>query len=178
MNDPALLADIQRRLGALEAERAVSATMHTYMRMCDTLDPSTPLDALGQLFAADAIWAGKGARYGRAFGEHRGRDAIKAMLATYCGNPPHFKFNAHFLCNEEIVVSSDLQTARGSWLMLQTSTYQDATSDLRSAELTCEFIREDRAWRIALFETQNLFSRPVDHWHGADAIPIPAQGSN
>ncbi|WP_281372490.1 nuclear transport factor 2 family protein [Novosphingobium hassiacum] len=159
------------RLADLEAEGRIRRLMARYMELCDHLDASTPMDELGALFAEDATWSGKGARYGASFGAHRGRAAIVAMLDRYRGPVPHFAMNAHFLCSESIHVTGE--TAHGSWMMLQTSTYADGRSDLRSARLEVGFIVEDGAWRIGSFETENLFSRPVTGWDNPAEIPVP-----
>jgi hypothetical protein len=145
--------------------------MMRYMALCDRLDADTPMDELGALFTVDAIWAGKGARYGAAFGSHRGRAAIVAMLDRYRGPVPHFAMNAHFLSSETIEV--DGERAIGRWMMLQTSTYADGRSDLRSARLEVGFAVEQERWRIARFETENLFSRPVDRWDDPAEVPTP-----
>jgi hypothetical protein len=131
------------------------------------------MEELGELFAIDAVWAGKGQRYGAAFGGHQGRAAIVSMLESYRGPTPHFAMNAHFLASETIKVAHDCITARGTWMMLQTSTYADGRSDLRSARLEVAFAVEDGRWRIARFETENLFSRPVDRWDDPAPVPVP-----
>ena len=164
-------AEILARLDALEAESAVRRVMADYMRLCDSLDADTPMDELGALFTVDAVWEGKGARYGSTFGRHEGRAAILAMLDAYRGPQPHFAMNAHFLASEMIAVEGE--TAQGSWMMLQTSTYATGASDLRAARLEVAFAREDGRWRIAHFQTGALFSRPVDHWDSAAPVPVP-----
>ena len=167
----AAIADLARRLDRLEAESAIRRLTAAYFELCDRLGPDTDLDALGALFAADAVWQGKGSRYGAAFGSHRGRAAIVAMLARYRGPPAHFALNAHFLSGETIEVEED--HARGRWLMLQASTYSAGGSDLRSARLSLEFNREAGRWRIARFETENLFSRGIDRWDDGAPMPVP-----
>jgi SnoaL-like domain len=171
---PASAPTVGQRLARLEAESAIRAVITRYMTLCDTLGDDTPMDELGALFTRDAQWAGKGARYGAAFGGHRGRAAIVAMLATYRGSPPHFAFNAHYLASEMIRV--DDERAEGGWMMLQCSTYADGRSDLRSARLAVGFAVEDGAWRIARFETENLFSRLIDRWDDPALIPVPTSG--
>jgi ketosteroid isomerase-like protein len=163
---PALLA----RLDALEAQVAIRGVMADYMRLCDRLDASTPMDQLGGLFTRDAVWEGTGARYGKAFGGHHGREAIVAMLDAY-RNPPHFSLNAHFLTSEKITVQGD--TAEGLWMMLQTATYSSGASDLRSARLTVTFVRRPSRWQISRFRTENIFLRPIDRWDGGAPLPIP-----
>ena len=167
------LSDLAVRLARLEAEGEVRRVMMRYLELCDRLDSATPMDELGDLFALGAVWAGKGQRYGKAFGGHQGRAAIVAMLGAYRGPPPHFAMNAHFLSSETIAVAADCRSARGSWMMLQTSTYADGRADLRSARLDVAFIVEEDLWRIARFETENLFSRPVDRWDDPAPVPVP-----
>jgi hypothetical protein len=201
-NDLSVLAELAARIEQLEAHVAIRAVMTDYMRLCDRLDARTPMHELGELFTADAVWTGKGSRYGTAFGSHHGRDAILAMLGAY-REPPHFAFNAHYLTSESIHVSVD--SARGEWLMLQASTYSTGTSDLRSARLSVEFQRRPRtpapaptvshstdraagpspsslavptspaagSWQISRFETENLFSRPIDRWDDPTPVLVP-----
>jgi hypothetical protein len=169
LNGPILR--LAARVMRLEAEREIRAAMMRYMELCDRLDADTPMDELGELFTIDATWAGRGARYGAAFGGHRGRAAIVAMLDKYRGPVPHFAMNAHFLGSETIEVDGDAAT--GNWMMLQTSTYADGCSDLRSARLEVGFAFEEGRWRMARFETENLFSRRVDRWDDPAEVPVP-----
>jgi ketosteroid isomerase-like protein len=170
MSEAALIARLSRRIEDLEAQVAIRAVVADYMRLCDRLDASTPMEQLADLFTEDAVWRGVGARYAAAFGEHRGRAAIIAMLDGY-RQPPHFAFNAHFLTSEKITVSGE--SASGSWLMLQTATYAHGASDLRSARLTIGFARAGDRWRMNRFETENLFSRPVGRWNDIAPDPVP-----
>ena len=162
MNDLPEPALWKLRLERLEAESAIRHVMAHYMRLCDRLDESTPLDELAALFTRDAVWAGRGSRYQALFGEHRGRGAIRKMFEGYQGPPPLFVLNAHFLTSEQIDTTT--HPASGRWMMLQTSTYADGTSELRSASLACRFMIEDDRWRICRFETENRFARPIDRW--------------
>ncbi len=162
---------LSARLDRLESESAIRSVMAEYLRLCDRLDADTPMDELGELFAEDAVWAGRGVRYATAYGALEGRASIINMLDTYCGPKPHFELNAHFLTSESISV--DGQLASGSWVMLQTSTYSNGASDLRAARLHVVFARTLGGWRIRRFETENLFSRPVDHWDDPTAIATP-----
>lgn len=171
MVDVADMEAVLVRLRDLEAASAIRAVMARYMELCDTLGPDTPMDELGALFTRDAVWTGMGAKYAGAFGSHEGRAAIVAMLGSYRGPPPHFAMNAHFLCSETIAIEG--VAARGSWMMLQTSTYADGRSDLRAARLAVRFALEEAAWRISRFETENLFSRPVDLWDDPAPVPTP-----
>jgi hypothetical protein len=160
---------LETRLERLEAESAVRRLVARYFRICDDLGPHTPFGELAELFTVDAIWEGKG-RYKGAFGIYNGRDAIVDMIRSYC-EPPHFSMTAHFLSSEDIQV--DGPCAKGSWSMLQTSTYADGRADLRSAALQIECIHDRERWRIRHFETRNIFSRRVSFWNDEIAIPTP-----
>lgn len=174
MSDRAILA----RLGKLEAESAIRRVVARYFQICDRLGPDTPFAELGDLFARDALWEGKG-RYKDALGRHEGRDAVVQMIRSYCLPAPHFSMTAHFFSAEDILVGTGVAT--GKWMMLQTTTYADGKADLRSACLTMEFVEDGDAWRIAHFLTENIFSRRVDHWNDVETIPVPetqASGGN
>ena len=168
---------LQQRLQQLEHQQAsqqgIRRCINRYMDLCDRLDARTPLDELGDLFTVDACWEGKGARYANSFGGHQGRDAIVAMLAKYCVEPAHFALNVHYLTSELIQVEGN--DASGSWNMLQVSTFSDGRSHLNSARLTVRFRCDDGVWRMCHFQTENLFSRPVDHWNSDARLPVPGK---
>lgn len=166
-------ASLSQRLALLEAEQAVRACMNRYMVLCDALDVHSPLDELAGLFTVDAVWEGKGARYRGSFGRYAGREAIAAMFAKYMVEPAHFALNVHFLCSELIRVASPA-IASGSWVMLQTSTFASGASHLNAARLSVEFRCDgDGVWRMSHFQTENLFSRPVEGWNDDAPLPVP-----
>jgi ketosteroid isomerase-like protein len=168
------MAALQARLQRFEDAESIRACVTRYMALCDRLDAATPLDELLDCFTDDAVWRGKGERYARSFGGYQGREAIGAMFRTYMGTPAHFALNVHFLTTEAITPSGD-GTAEASWVMLQTSTFADGRSHLNAARLQLGMARcADGQWRIARFETENLFSRPVDHWQRDTPLPVPA----
>lgn len=166
-------ADPLRRLNALEWESAVRQVVMRYFRICDDLGPHTPFDELGELFVRDAVWEGKG-RYAKSFGRYEGREAIVAMIRSYCVPQSHFAMTAHYLSSEEITVGEDNGTGR--WMMLQASDYTDGTSDFRSARLTIGCRRDGRMWRIAHFLTENVFSRQSQRWNDEETIAVPEGG--
>lgn len=170
MSDIALL----KRLEALEAESAIRRLVARYFQICDHLGPDTPLADLGDLFTEDARWEGKG-RYREAFGGYDGREAIVAMIASYCAPVPHFTMTGHFFSAEHVI--AECKRGHGEWMMLQCSTYHDGTSDLRSACLKIDFRREGGIWRISRFSSENIFSRRVERWSDAETIPVPISAS-
>lgn len=165
--------NLEARLQRLEGEHAVRTCMNRYMVLCDALDAHTPLDELAGLFTVDAIWEGKGAKYAKSFGGYQGREAIRAMFAGYMTEPAHFALNVHFLCSELIRVEGD--EASGSWVMLQTSTFASGASHLNAARLTVRFREEGGVWRMAHFQTENLFGRPVEAWNSDAHLPVPGK---
>jgi hypothetical protein len=172
MSTSEILLQMQSRLARLEAEQAIHACMNRYMVLCDQLGVDSPLDELVALFAADAIWEGVGNKYATTFGRLSGRSEIRAMFAKYMVEPAHFALNVHFLTSELIRLDGD-DAATGSWVMLQTSTFNNGSSHLNAARLTVDFRWLEGAWRMSHFRTENLFSRPVDHWSAADMLHVP-----
>jgi hypothetical protein len=167
------LRALEQRLEQLESENAIRACMNRYMFLCDELGVDSPLDELARLFTVEAVWEGKGAKYQNSFGGYRGREAIKAMFATYMVKPAHFSLNVHFLTSELIWVRGDVADA--SWVMMQTSTFASGASHLNSARLTVRFAQEQGQWCMAHFQTENLFSRPVGSWNSDVQLPVPGK---
>lgn len=172
VQDP--IAALELRVRRLESADRIRALVTRYMQLCDSLDANTPLDELAGLFTEDALWEGKGARYAASFGGWRGRSAIADMFRSYMRTPAHFALNVHFLCSEHIDVSADALHARASWVMLQTSTFASGASHLNAAQLQLRLREEAGQWRIAHFQTHNLFSRPTGAWNDAAELPVPA----
>ncbi|WP_417226904.1 nuclear transport factor 2 family protein [Amphritea sp.] len=166
------VASLSKRLAAFEAEKAVRRCMNRYMYLCDRLDAGFELDDLMVLFTDDAVWEGRGGRYGKTFGCHQGAEAIRAMFAKYTQPPAHFETNVHFLTSELIEVAE--RDAQGSWVLLQTSTFSSGKSQLSSARLTVSFRCDHGQWRISHFQTESLFNRPVSTpWDQPADLPVP-----
>lgn len=169
-------ATLEQRLRRFESEHAVRTCMNRYMVLCDALDAQSSLEELASLFSRDALWEGKGSKYASSFGRHHGREAIAAMFSTYMTSPAHFALNVHFLSSELIAV--DERGAQGSWLMLQTSTFASGASHLNAARLSVRFIEEEGQWRMAHFQTENLFGRPVQAWNSDARLPVPGASAH
>lgn len=167
-----------RRLEVLEAQQAIRACMNQYMLLCDHLGVDSNLHELMALFSENAIWQGKGKRYSKTFGRYQGRDAIANMFATYTKAPAHFELNAHFLCNELINVAVDNQNAKGSWMLIQPSSFSSGKSQLSCARINVEFLCHKEQWLINVFTTENIFSRPMsDPWDNVAALDVPKQST-
>jgi len=166
--------ELAERLARLEGESAMRRCLSDYMEICDRLDETTDLAALGALFTENAIWEGRGSRYAKDFGRRHGRSEIVSWLASYCGTPPHFRSNAHFLASEAIAFLPE-ERAQGRWMMLQTPEFHDGQSFLMTACLTIDFAVEAGRWRMAHFRTTNLYARRVSHWNEAVDLPVPTK---
>ncbi|WP_368542110.1 nuclear transport factor 2 family protein [Enterobacter soli] len=160
------------RLQQLEECQAARVCMSHYMHLCDSIDSPDTVQAIGALFTADACWEGVGEPYATRLGRHLGREAIVSMMGRYVRTPAHFAMNAHFLCSEALWHAPD-GVLHGRWMMLQTSAFSAGGAHLNAAEIGVTFERGERGVAIRHFTTRNLFSRPVDHWHAADALPVP-----
>ena len=163
---------VLQRLAQLEAHNAIRNCINRYMEICDDLSAETDLDELMALFDADSVWEGIGAKYAASFGRYESAAAIRKMFASYTQQESHFVINAHFVSSEQIDVHGS--EAKASWLMLQTSTFRDGRSHLNGAKLRVSFQQQEGgAWKIKHFQTENLFSRPVSHWHSEAELPVP-----
>ncbi|WGY70141.1 nuclear transport factor 2 family protein [Burkholderia cepacia] len=151
-----------QRMAALDAERAVRATITRYMALCDVPENAGDGPSLAGLFTADAVWEGIGPQYAQKFGRLAGTDAIVAMLGRYLPPDPHFSANLHFLTSESIEIGTGNASARGRWIMLQASRYADGTAELIAARLTVDFApaASGAAWLIRHFRTERVLDGP------------------
>lgn len=166
--------DIQLQLRSFIAEKQVRRCMNQYMALCDELQENFDLDTLMALFAEDAVWQGKGQRYGKTFGHYQGRTAMMEMFSKYTQAPAHFTMNAHFLCNELIDVDIEKNTADGAWMLIQPSTFSSGKSQLSCARISAQFVCQDDVWLISAFTTQNIFSRSMSNpWDNPAPLAVP-----
>ncbi|AQZ81359.1 polyketide cyclase [Acinetobacter calcoaceticus] len=162
------------RLEQLQAQQEIRNCINRYMEICDALDANTDLNELMNLFDADCIWEGIGEKYAKSFGRYDSWQAIYDMFKSYTKKESHFVMNAHFVGSEQIYIKQN--QANASWLMLQTSTFRDGRSHLNAAKLTVRFQQQiEGSWKIKYFQTENIFSRPISHWHSSAELPLPNQ---
>lgn len=172
MIDQQQLSQILSRLSELEAQNAIRNCLNRYMEICDELDANTDLDELMALFDQDCIWEGIGEKYAKSFGRYDSWQALYDMFKSYTQQESHFVMNAHFVNSEQIRVEQG--EATGTWLMLQASTFRDGRSHLNAAKLRIRFKQQaDQSWKMKHFQTENIFSRPVDSWNSTAELPVP-----
>ncbi|HHL4078279.1 nuclear transport factor 2 family protein [Burkholderia sola] len=159
---PAAIDALARRVAALDAERAVRATIARYMALCDVPEAAGEGPSLAELFTADAVWEGIGPQYARKFGRLEGPAAIVTMLGRYLPPDPHFSANLHFLTSESIEIGAGHASARGRWIMLQASRYADGSAELIAARLTIDFApaANGATWLIRHFRTERVLDGP------------------
>jgi ketosteroid isomerase-like protein len=174
------LVELEDRLERFEDAAAIRACVHRYMALCDRLDASTPMDALLDCFTEDAIWAGKGARYGESFGGTAAARDRRHARPTAARCPARTARSAR-----RTSPSTPTSSARSSSPPPARTPPAPSgpccrpppsptRAHLNAAQLTLQMRRDtDGHWRIAHFETENLLSRPVDHWHSDTALPVP-----
>lgn len=167
------IQDIVNRLAQLEAHNSIRNCINRYMQICDQLDANTDLMQLMALFDANSIWEGIGEKYAQSFGRYDSWQAIHDMFLRYTQGQTHFVMNAHFVNSEQIEVHND--EADATWQMLQCSSFHDGRSHLNAAKLSVKFKQQhDGTWKIKHFQTENIFSRPVSHWHSTAELPVPS----
>ena len=154
------------RLAVLEAERTVRNVLARYMLLCDQPCDDQAYPQLGDLFTDEAIWEGVGALYTETFGRQLGRARILAFLATYLAPSTHFRMNVHFLTSDEVCVAPEGDKAQGRWVMLQVSTYENGDSEMVSARLNIDFVKQDAIWKMSHFRTRRLFAMPGETANG------------
>lgn len=159
---PGLIDALAQRLAALDAERAVRATITRYMALCDVPEDAGDGPSLAGLFTPDAVWEGIGPQYVQKFGRLEGTAAIVAMLGRYLPPDPHFSANLHFLTSESIEIGAGNASARGRWIMLQASRYTDGSAELIAARLTVDFAPagDGSTWLIHHFRTERVLDGP------------------
>ncbi len=104
-------AELEQRVGRLEAIEAIRALKARYADMCDTgYDP----ERMKPMFTADAVWDG-----GDRFGRYEGIDEIYGFFA---GVSSQIVWALHYMVAPLIEVAPDLESATGSWYLWQPCT--------------------------------------------------------
>ena len=158
---PGLIDALAQHVAALDAERAVRATITRYMALCDVPEDAGDGPSLAGSFTPDAVGRHRPAVCAK-FGRLEGTAAIVAMLGRYLPPDPHFSANLHFLTSESIEIGAGNTSARGRWIMLQASRYADGSAELIAARLTVDFAPAGNgsAWLIRHFRTERVLDGP------------------
>lgn len=109
--------ELEIRVAKLEAAEAIRRLKARYAKVCDTgYDP----DEMVLLFTADAIWDG-----GDRFGVYRGRDKIYGFFDNVRND---ITWALHYMVAPVIEVDDSLETAAGTWYLLEPCTLRKGDS--------------------------------------------------
>ena len=148
------LDDIERRLGCIEAERAIEQLMHRYVHAIDVIKDA---EVTAGFFAPDAVWEGRG-----NLTEFRA-DGLDEIREMFRGNPSMLPFTAHFLTNPVVNISPDGAEARGRWHALEAATLFDGeTAVWLIAHYDNDFVRQHGEWRIARLRFEDRVICPYE----------------
>lgn len=111
------IRELWERLRRMEDVEAVRQLHYVY---CRVMDEGFDADALGALWIEEGVWDGG------PFGQKKGRKAIVEFFREH-GREVHFA--AHYLANEEVVVTGDRAVCRCIGLVPATMTIGGVTSD-------------------------------------------------
>jgi hypothetical protein len=133
--------DLARRVARLEAAEEIRALKARYAAVCDT---GYSPDRMVPLFTRDAVWDG-----GPRFGRHEGIDAIYRF---FDGVSSLIVWALHYMVAPAIEVGDDLETASGTWYLLEPCTL--ATDDGPRAVLITgtyadRYRREADGWKFS-----------------------------
>jgi ketosteroid isomerase-like protein len=170
------IEQLSRRIAVLEAEADIRRLQARYMFLCDTPLPEYGLasdaervDAIMELYTADAVWEGVGEYYDGQFGRAEGATAIRKHFEGFWSpdRTPGLVLNCHYLTSEQIHVSGD--TADGQWVHMQPWLFADGSGLLRSSRLNNGFRKEsDGQWKITRTRTENVFVAPLPDRFASD----------
>ncbi len=141
---------IEARLRVLEDIEEIKKLKARYCAACD--DAHNP-EALGPLFAPDAVWEASGV--GRA----EGRDAIKALLGGI-GRSGTIRNSGHHAINPIIDVDGDLASGHWRLIMLYTGYRRDGSPQYRRiiGWYREQYVRIEDRWHF-----QHLFCQVEEH---------------
>ena len=148
------MAELEKRIQALEDIEAIKQLKVRYMQACD--DHYNP-EAIAACFTEDGIWDG------RNDGEFVGREAIKEFFRGCNEATP---FSVHIATAPIIQVDGD--TATGTWYLWMCS-----TSKLNGACWYCgkyrdDYVKVNGQWLHKVLRHENLFAtRYEDGWEKA-----------
>jgi hypothetical protein len=159
MEVAAILADLQRRVRALEAIRAIEQLKYRYWRACDRKDA----EAFRDCFVA----SGADLDYGE-LGRFSDREALVQVFSQVAGARQDGRWlvqDVHHGKHPSVELI-DEQTARGEWTMwfMQLRPAEGLLLQA-SMEYRDHYVIESGCWKI-----QRSCCTPLTRWHG----PLPA----
>jgi len=145
----ARLAELERRLQALEDAEAIRNLKARYAALCDA---QYDADGIAALFTEDAVWESP------ALGRFDGREAIRGFFRGASGI---FSFAIHYSLNGQIHVNGD--TAQAQWYLFMPCTVAEGNRAMWRAGIDHErYVRVNGAWMFCHKRSEPLMNAPFE----------------
>lgn len=143
------LAEIEKRLQALEDIEAIKKLKARYCAYCDE---GYDADGIANLFTEDGVWDGG------LFGRFEGREAIRSFFQ---GASQMIPFALHYVTNSAIEVEGD--QAQGTWYLFQACTFAEGNQAVWGAGRYQEkYIRIGGEWKFKNLTVASFFWTPYE----------------
>lgn len=143
------LADLEKRLIALEDIEAIKKLKARYASYCDD---NYNADGIASLFVEDAIFDGGD------FGKFVGREEIRKFFSEA---PKMIPFAMHYTLNP--IIEVDGNYAIGTWYLFQACTFSKGNQAVwGSARYNDEYVKVDREWKFKKVVISSNFWTPFD----------------
>lgn len=145
----ARLAELERRLQALEDAEAIRNLKARYAALCDA---QYDADGIAALFTEDAVWESP------ALGRFDGREAIRGFFRGASGI---FSFAIHYSLNGQIHVDGD--TAQAQWYLFMPCTVAEGNRAMWRAGIDHErYVRVNGTWMFCHKRSEPLMNAPFE----------------
>lgn len=145
----ARLAELERRLRALEDAEAIRNLKARYAALCDA---QYDADGIAALFTEDAVWESP------ALGRFEGREAIRGFFRGASGI---FSFAIHYSLNGQIHVDGD--TAQAQWYLFMPCTVAEGNRAMWRAGIDHErYVRVNGTWMFCHKRSEPLMNAPFE----------------
>ena len=153
------IAHLSRRVQVLEDEAAIRRFMAEMMLAADDRDNPRWGEQMASFYTDDGLWT-SGAGFADVGMQTRGRSGLVKKFTA----GTRIRESSHLLGSESISVDGD--TAQGAWLCFEPVTLK-ATNGTEEAvwimgRYTCEFRREQNAWRVRTVKYDGIFCTPYE----------------
>jgi ketosteroid isomerase-like protein len=142
------LEELEKRVQVLEDLEEIKKLKVRYAKYADD---NYNAEKLGELFTEDAVWAGK------AWGEFRGREAIKEY---FDGASKNIIFACHRIVAPDITVEGN--KAYGTWYGMTTGILHNGKGFWSSCLYTDEYARIDGKWLMSSVEMSHFYQSPYE----------------
>jgi len=138
LDSPDSIAELTKRVDAIEDRQAILAVLVRYGRLLDEKD----LVGYSNLFAADGVWEG-------GIGSAKGPEGIREMLETVFGRvePGQYGSDYHIMSDFEIDVDGDSATSWSRWTWIIEGNDGKPTAQ-RSGHYEDKLVKVGGEWRF------------------------------